>query len=120
MAVLAHLRCVRVLPGPRTLHGVDSGLSPSSAERLLGLCAAREPGSRSDGYCLMTINQEARIGPCGPRPRPPPAAGGGAPAGGGGAGPRSGWNRYTLCVFSSTVIVFAPANVGTVATTVYL
>src|SRR5207249_10006172 len=61
------------------------------------------------------------IGPCGPRPRPPrPACGGGAPAGAGGAGPRSGWKRYTLCVPRSTAIVFAPANVLTVATTVYL
>src|SRR5258706_6396409 len=69
----------------------------------------------------MTMNQDATIGPCGPRPRPPgAAAGGGAPAGGAGAGPRSGWKRYALCVFGSTVIVFAPANVGTVAITVYL
>src|SRR6476620_5803155 len=67
----------------------------------------------------MTMNQPATTGPSGPRPRAP-AAGGGAPAAGGGAGPRSGWKRYTLCVVGSTVIVFAPANVGTVATTVYL
>src|SRR5262249_11466586 len=46
--------------------------------------------------------------------------GGGASGGGGGAGPRSGWKRYALCVAGSTQIVFAPANVGTVATTVYL
>src|SRR5512140_1116345 len=65
----------------------------------------------------MTTNQAATIGPCGPRPRP---VGGGAPAAGAGAGPRSGWNRYTLCVVGSTQIVFAPATVGTVATTVYL
>src|SRR5712692_8444698 len=72
-------------------------------------------------YYLMTINHAATIGPCGPRPRPPgPAAGGGAPAGGAGAGPRSGWKRYALCVTGSTAIVFAPANVATVATTVYL
>src|SRR5258708_5457945 len=73
-------------------------------------------------YCLMTINHEARMGPCGPRPGPPPAAGGGgaAPGAGGGTGPRSGWKRYTLCVAGSTVIVFAPAKVGTVATVVYL
>src|SRR6266576_1266490 len=72
-------------------------------------------------YCLMTINHAATIGPCGPRPRPPgPAGCGGAPTGGGGAGPRSGWNRYALCVFESTAIVFAPANVVTVDTTVYL
>src|SRR5215831_10306667 len=71
-------------------------------------------------YCLMTINQAATIGPCGPRPRPPGPAGGAAPAAGAGAGPRSGWNRYALCVFGSTVIVFAPGNVSTVATTVYL
>jgi hypothetical protein len=33
----------------------------------------------------MTIYHAARIGPCGPRPRPPgPADGGGAPAGGAG------------------------------------
>src|SRR5439155_16755110 len=70
-------------------------------------------------YCLMTINHEATIGPCGPRPRPP-AAGGVAPAAGAGAGPRSGWNRYALCDVGSTAIVFAPANVGTVATTVYV
>src|SRR6266496_163624 len=73
------------------------------------------PGS----YCLMTMNQEATIGPCGPRPRPP-AGGAGAPAAGAGAGPRSGWNRYTLCVTGSTAIVFAPAKVVTVSTTVYL
>ena len=42
---------------------------------------------------FMTINHEARIGPCGPRPRGAPGAGGGASAGGGGAGPRSGWKR---------------------------
>src|SRR5207237_10113324 len=72
-------------------------------------------------YCLMTINHAAMIGPCGPRPRPPAgAAGGAAPGAGEGAGPRSGWKRYALCVFGSTVIVFAPMNVGTVATTVYL
>ena len=70
-------------------------------------------------YDLMTTNHPATIGPSGPRPRAP-AAGGAAPAAGGGAGPRSGWKRYTLCVFGSTAIVFAPANVGTVATTVYL
>src|SRR5437773_2206662 len=69
----------------------------------------------------MTMNHAATIGPSGPRPRPPgPAPGVGAPAGGAGAGPRSGWKRYALCVTGSTVIVFAPANVSTVATTVYL
>src|ERR1700693_4120218 len=67
----------------------------------------------------MTTNHAATIGPCGPRPRPP-FAGGSAPAGGAGAGPRSGWKRYTLCVFGSTQIVFAPAKVATVATSVYL
>src|SRR5207253_7949706 len=67
---------------------------------------------------LMTINHPAMIGPWGPRPRPPFSAG--APAGGGGAGPRSGWKRYTRCVFGSTVMVFAPGNVSTLATTVYL
>src|SRR5262245_32650099 len=66
----------------------------------------------------MTMNHAATTGPCGPRPRPP--AGGAAPGAGGGAGPRSGWKRYTLCVLGSTAIVFAPANVSTVATTVYL
>src|SRR5260370_1205477 len=72
-------------------------------------------------HCLMTINHAATIGPCGPRPRPPGASGAaGAPAGGAGAGPRSGWKRYALCVTGSTAIVFAPANVATVATTVYL
>src|SRR5712672_3535382 len=72
-------------------------------------------------YLLTTINHAATIGPCGPRPRPPrPAAGGGASAAGGGAGPRSGWKRYALCVFGSTAIVFAPANVSTDATVVYL
>ena len=81
--------------------------------------------TRGDGaaagvaYCLMTINHAATMGPCGPRPRPP-AAGGGASGAGAGAGPRSGWNKYALCVFGSTAIVFAPANVATVATTVYL
>src|ERR1700733_12386834 len=74
----------------------------------------------SPSYGLITINHAATIGPCGPRPRPAPAAGGGASAGGAGAGPRSGWNRYTLCVTGSTVIVFAPAKVATVATVVYL
>src|SRR2546427_5207616 len=58
----------------------------------------------------MTKTHEATIGPCGPRPRPPCPAAGGAPAGGAGAGPRSGWKRYTLCVFGSTAIVFAPAK----------
>src|SRR5437868_6120167 len=67
----------------------------------------------------MTMNHEATIGPWGPRPRPP-AAGAGAPAAGAGAGPRSGWNRYALWDFGSTAIVFAPANVATVSTTVYL
>src|SRR5262245_31877574 len=67
------------------------------------------------------MNHAATIGPGAPRPRPPrPGAGAGASAGGGGAGPRSGWNRYALCVDGSTAMVFAPANVGTVATTVYL
>ena len=37
-------------------------------------------------YELMTMNQPATIGPCGPRPRPA----GGASAAGAGAGPRSG------------------------------
>jgi hypothetical protein len=73
----------------------------------------------SNRYCLITINHATTIGPCGPRPRPP-AAGGVAPAGGAGAGPRSGWKRYALCDAGSTAIVFAPANVSTVATTVYL
>src|SRR5258708_35739208 len=69
----------------------------------------------------MRMNHAARIGPCGPRTRPPgPGVGAGAPAGGAGAGPRSGWNRYALCVVASTAIVFAPGNVSTVATTVYL
>src|ERR1700694_1179114 len=67
-------------------------------------------------FCLITINHAAMIGPCGPRPRPPVAG----CAASGGAGPRSGWKRYTLCVFGSTAIVFAPANVSTVATVVYL
>src|ERR1700716_3328142 len=72
-------------------------------------------------HCLITIYHAATIGPCGPRPPPPGAAGGGAPpAGGAGTGPRSGWKRYALCVTGSTAIVFAPANVATVATTVYL
>src|SRR5258706_8404025 len=76
---------------------------------------------RSRRYCLITINHAATMGPCGPRPRPPGAAGGGAaPAGGAGTGPRSGWKRYTLCVTGSAAIVFAPANVATVPTTVYL
>src|SRR3984893_12326965 len=66
------------------------------------------------------MNHAATIGPCGPRPRPAGAAGGGAPGAGVGTGPRSGWKRYTLCVTGSTAIVFAPANVATVATTVYL
>src|SRR5262245_41238443 len=72
-------------------------------------------------YDLITMNHDATIGPCGPRPRPaPPAATGGASAGGGGAGPRSGWNKYTLCVVGSTHIVFAPENVLMVETTEYL
>src|ERR1039458_7791324 len=74
-----------------------------------------------DRYRFITINHAATIGPCGPRPRPPgAAAGGGVPGSGAGAGPRSGWKRYTLCVLVSTQIVFAPANVATVSTTVYL
>src|SRR5712671_1440624 len=73
----------------------------------------------SRNYCLITINHAATIGPCGPRPRPP-GAGGGASAGVAGAGPRSGWKRYALCVTGSTAIVFAPANVSTVATVEYL
>src|SRR5205823_13588343 len=61
------------------------------------------------------------IGPWGPRPRPRrPGAGVGASGAGGGAGPRSGWKRYALWVTGSTAMVFAPANVGTVATTVYV
>ena len=75
--------------------------------------------SNRNGYCWITMNHAATIGPCGPRPGPP-AAGGAAPAGGAGAGPRSGWKRYALCVTGSTAIVFAPANVSTVATVVYL
>src|SRR6188508_2874496 len=67
---------------------------------------------------LMTTNQAAMIGPCGPRPRP--AAGGGASGAGAGAGPRCGWKTYALCVTGSTAIVFAPGVVATVATTVYL
>ena len=63
----------------------------------------------------MTMNHAATIGPCGPRARVPGGAGG-ASAGGGGTGPRSGWKRYALCVTGSTVIVFAPRNVSTVAT----
>src|SRR3974390_150293 len=55
------------------------------------------------------------IGPCGPRPFAL-----GASAGGAGAGPRSGWNKYTLWDFGSTAMVFAPGNVVTVATSVYL
>ena len=50
---------------------------------------------------LMTMNHDAMIGPCGPRPRPPAGAVAARRAGAG-AGPRSGWNRYTLCVFGST------------------
>src|SRR5213083_585859 len=70
------------------------------------------------GYCgLITINQEATIGPCGPRPFPFAA---GAPSAGAGAGPRSGWKRYALWLVGSTAIVFAPAKVATVSTTVYL
>ena len=75
---------------------------------------------KRNSYCLITINHAATIGPCGPRPRPRPAGGGGASAGGAGAGPRSGWNKYALCEVGSTAIVFAPANVSTVATVVYL
>src|SRR6266852_5188188 len=87
---------------------------PPASKLPIDSCAIAAPSR----YCLMTINHSATIGPCGPRPRPPGAAdGGGAPAAGAGAGPRSGWKRYALCVFGSTVIVFAPANVGTVATT---
>src|SRR4051812_40153937 len=74
---------------------------------------------RADRHCgLMMMNHPATMGPCGPRPRP--AAGGGASGAGGGAGPRSGWKRYALCVVGSTAMVLAPANVATVATTVYL
>src|SRR6185295_8738092 len=68
-------------------------------------------------YCLITINQLATIGPCGPLPLP---FAGAAPGAGAGAGPRSGWKRYTLCVTGSAAMVFAPANVSTVATVVYL
>src|SRR3954454_20913260 len=74
-------------------------------------------------YDLMTMNHAAMMGPCGPRPRPPGAGVGAAPgagAGAAGAGPRSGWNRYTLWLAGSPAIVFAPANVATVSTTVYL
>src|SRR5262252_11233610 len=84
------------------------------------------------------MNQAAMMGPCGPRPRPAGAGVGAAPgvgadaaaagvgaalgvgAGVAGAGPRSGWNRYTLWLDGSTAMVFAPANVVTVSTTVYL
>src|SRR6476659_8156066 len=66
------------------------------------------------------MNHAAMIGPCGPRPRGVPGVGGGVSGAGGGAGPRSGWNKYTLWVFESTAMVFAPANVATVATTEYL
>src|SRR5258708_3955708 len=84
-------------------------------------CLEKLPSRVERCHCLTTINHAATIGPCGPGPRPPGAAdGGGARAGGAGAGPRSGWKRYALCVTGSTAIVFAPANVATVATTVYL
>src|ERR1039457_6326850 len=66
------------------------------------------------------MNHAATIGPCGPRPRPPFAAAGGASAGGAGAGPRSGWERYALCVFGSTAMGLAPAKGATVAASVYL
>ena len=77
-----------------------------------------QQGSRTN-YCLITINHAATIGPCGPRPRPPFA---------GGARPRvapepdraQAGRGTALCVFGSTAIVFAPANVSTVATVVYL
>lgn len=82
---------------------------------------AGKKGAQGDlnSYCLITINHAATIGPCGPPPRPP-VAGGVTPARGAGAGPRSGWKRYALCVTGSTAIVFAPANVSTVATVMYL
>src|ERR1035438_6653186 len=92
--------------------------------RSVRLRGADSPGSHTnafDRYCFITINHAATIGPGGPRPRPPgAAAGGGVPGTGAGAGPRSGWKRYTLCVLVSTQIVFAPANVATVSTTMYL
>src|SRR5204863_6912554 len=91
-------------------------LRRAKRHRAAGAALCRDHHNR---YCLMTINHEATIGPCGPRPRPPPGAGA-APAAGAGAGPRSGWKRYALWVVGSTAIVFAPAKVATVSTTVYL
>jgi len=56
--------------------------------------ARRPPSSAKDvplflAYDLITMNQPAMTGPCGPRPRWP-GAGGGASGAGGGTGPRSG------------------------------
>src|SRR2546428_13059048 len=62
----------------------------------------------------MAKNHAATTGPRGPRL---PGAGGGEP---GGTGPYSGWNRYATCFTGSTLMVFAPRIVATVATTVYL
>ena len=80
----------------------------------------RGAGASSGAHCGRSgTSPRAITGPCGPRPRRP-ADGGGVPGAGGGAGPRSGWKRYTWCVFWSTQMVFAPATVVTVATTAYL
>jgi hypothetical protein len=58
---------------------------------------------------LDTINLVATIGPCGPRPRPP--------AGGVPVPDLAQAKRYAFCVTGPTVIIFAPANVATVSTT---
>src|SRR5207248_4719844 len=94
--------------------------SSNAANPSIGGGPDKRPARALARYDVITINHEATIGPSGPRPRPRPGSGAGAVAAGGGAGPRSGWKRYTLCVFGSTQIVFAPANVGTVWITVYL
>src|SRR5256885_8189459 len=56
----------------------------------------------------------------GPRGGRAPGGARGAPGAGAGAGPYSGWNRYATCFTGSTLMVFAPRIVATVATTVYL
>src|SRR4051812_11823264 len=96
-------------------HGLEMDLRRRDVRiHLPGFALSPPEGGHYDRigrYDRITTNHDATMGPSGPRPRPRPASGGGAFGAGGGAGPRSGWNKYALCVFGSTQMVFAPATV---------
>src|SRR5438445_6012551 len=77
------------------------------------------PGTPQPRERSVADREEPRPDDGTPR-RPGPGGAGGAPGAGAGAGPYSGWNRYATCFTGSTLMVFAPRIVATVATTVYL